>query len=329
MLKWWKKKNLFIQVAIGAVIGIIIGLVFGQQAGYLKPIGDIFIRFLQMLIVPLTFFVLIDGITNLPGMKSLKSIGGLTFLYYSLTTILAASIGIGVALIMNPGKNAQGLLTGGKEIEPQEFSFIDNMVEWVPNNIIAGMAETNMLQIIIVAVIIGVALLSLGEKVSGMKKLINEGAILMLKITDIIMMLAPIGILALLANLVGTTDTKILYESLHYVLTALIGLAILLFIVYPTMIKIFTKFKPLGFFKTISPALLVAAATSSSNSTLPASMRVSKQLGISDKIYGFTLPLGATINMDGLAVTFGVTGVFAANLYNIPITFSLIMQFVF
>lgn len=329
MLKWWKKKNLFIQVAMGAVIGIIIGLVFGQQAGYLKPIGDIFIRFLQMLIVPLTFFVLIDGITNLPGMKSLKSIGGLTFLYYSLTTILAASIGIGVALIMNPGKNAQGLLTGGKEIEPQEFSFIDNIVEWVPNNIIAGMAETNMLQIIIVAVIIGVALLSLGEKVSGMKKLINEGAILMLKITDIIMMLAPIGILALLANLVGTTDTKILYESLHYVLTALIGLAILLFIVYPTMIKIFTKFKPLGFFKTISPALLVAAATSSSNSTLPASMRLSKQLGISDKIYGFTLPLGATINMDGLAVTFGVTGVFAANLYNIPITFSLIMQFVF
>ncbi|MFF3102868.1 dicarboxylate/amino acid:cation symporter [Viridibacillus arvi] len=329
MLKWWKKKNLFIQVAMGAVIGIIIGLIFGQQAGYLKPIGDIFIRFLQMLIVPLTFFVLIDGITNLPGMKSLKSIGGLTFLYYSLTTILAASIGIGVALIMNPGKNAQGLLTGGKEIEPQEFSFIDNIVEWVPNNIIAGMAETNMLQIIIVAVIIGVALLSLGEKVSGMKKLINEGAILMLKITDIIMMLAPIGILALLANLVGTTDTKILYESLHYVLTALIGLAILLFIVYPTMIKIFTKFKPLGFFKTISPALLVAAATSSSNSTLPASMRVSKQLGISDKIYGFTLPLGATINMDGLAVTFGVTGVFAANLYNIPITFSLIMQFVF
>lgn len=329
MLKWWKKKNLFIQVAMGAVIGIIIGLVFGQQAVYLKPIGDIFIRFLQMLIVPLTFFVLIDGITNLPGMKSLKSIGGLTFLYYSLTTILAASIGIGVALIMNPGKNAQGLLTGGKEIEPQEFSFIDNIVEWVPNNIIAGMAETNMLQIIIVAVIIGVALLSLGEKVSGMKKLINEGAILMLKITDIIMMLAPIGILALLANLVGTTDTKILYESLHYVLTALIGLAILLFIVYPTMIKIFTKFKPLGFFKTISPALLVAAATSSSNSTLPASMRVSKQLGISDKIYGFTLPLGATINMDGLAVTFGVTGVFAANLYNIPITFSLIMQFVF
>lgn len=150
---------------------------------------------------------------------------------------------------MNPGKNAQGLLTGGKEIEPQEFSFIDNMVEWVPNNIIAGMAETNMLQIIIVAVIIGVALLSLGEKVSGMKKLINEGAILMLKITDIIMMLAPIGILALLANLVGTTDTKILYESLHYVLTALIGLAILLFIVYPTMIKIFTKFKPLGFLR--------------------------------------------------------------------------------
>ena len=326
---WWKKQNLFIQVAIGAAIGIIIGLIFGQNAGYLKPIGDIFIRLLQMLIVPLTFFVLIDGITNLPSMKSLRSIGGLTILYYSLTTIFAASIGIGVALLLNPGKGAQGLLTGDEVIEPEKFSFIDNIVEWVPNNIILGMAETNMLQIIIAAVIIGVALLSLGEKVSGLTKLINEGATLMLRITDIIMKVAPIGILALLANLVGTTDMKILYEALYYVLSCLIGLAILLLIVYPTLIKLFTQYKPLSFFKAISPALLVAAATSSSNATLPVSMDVSKKLGISDKIYGFTLPLGATINMDGLAVTFGVTGVFAANIYNIPITMTLILQFVF
>lgn len=329
MIAWWKKQSLIVQIAIGAVFGIAIGFLLGEQAGYLKPIGDIFIRLLQMLIVPLTFFVLIDGITNLPGMKSLRSIGGLAILYYSVTTILAASIGICIALLLNPGKGAKGLLSGDAVVEPEKFSFIQNIVEWIPNNIIASMAETSMLQIIIAAIFIGVALLGLGERAQGITKLINEGATLMLKITDMIMKIAPLGILALLANLIGTTDTKILYEAMLYVVSALIGLLILLFAVYPTLVKLFTNYSPVQFYRTVSPALLVAAATSSSNATLPASMRVSKQLGISDKIYGFTLPLGATINMDGLAVTFGVTGVFAANVYNIPITFSLICQFVF
>lgn len=326
---WWRRQHLFIQVAIGAVIGILIGLVFGQNAGYLSPIGDIFIRLLQMLIVPLTFLVLIDGITNLPGLKSLRSIGGLAILYYTLTTILAASIGIGVALLINPGKGASGLLTGDSKVELETFSFIDNLIEWFPNNIVLAMAETSMLQIIIAAIIIGVSLLSLGEKVSNINKLVSEGAMLMLRVTDLIMTLAPIGVMALLANMIGTTDTKILFEAIYYVMSALIGLAILLLIVYPLIIKFLTKYRPLIFFKAISPALLVAAATSSSNATLPVSMDVSKKLGISDKIYGFTLPLGATINMDGLAVTFGVTGVFAANLYGIPITLSLILQFIF
>ena len=326
---WWRRQHLFIQVAIGAVIGILIGLVFGQNAGYLSPIGDIFIRLLQMLIVPLTFLVLIDGITNLPGLRSLRSIGGLAILYYTLTTILAASIGIGVALLINPGKGASGLLTGDSKVEVETFSFIDNLIEWFPNNIVLAMAETSMLQIIIAAVIIGVSLLSLGEKVSNINKIVSEGALLMLRVTDLIMTLAPIGVMALLANMIGTTDTKILYEAIYYVMSALIGLAILLLVVYPLIIKFLTKYSPLSFFKAISPALLVAAATSSSNATLPVSMDVSKKLGISDKIYGFTLPLGATINMDGLAVTFGVTGVFAANLYGIPITLSLILQFIF
>jgi len=328
-LKWWKKQHLFVQFGIGAVLGIILGFTLGEQVKYIAPIGDIFIRLLQMLIVPLTFFVLIDGIINLPGVKSLRVIGGTTIIYYMITTVIASLIGITVALLMNPGKGVQGLLTNGEEVKPEEFSFIDNLIEWIPNNILLGMVEINMLQIIIAAIIIGVTMLSLGEKVSSLNKIVKEGATLMLAITDGIMKIAPLGVLALIAKLIGTTDIRIIYEALYYVLSALIGLAILLFIVYPTIIKFFTKFQPLSFLKGISSTLLLAAATSSSNATLPSSMNSAKKLGISDKVYGFTLPLGATINMDGLAVTFGVTGVFAANLYDIPITIPLILQFVF
>lgn len=328
-MEWWKRQHLFVQVAIGAVIGIILGVLLKENVSYVAPIGDIFIRLLQWLIVPLTFLVLIDGITTLPSIKSLRSIGGLTIIYYMTTTVIAASIGIGVALIMNPGKNVTGMLSGDEVIEPEAFSFIDNLVAWTPNNLFLSFVEMNMLQIIISAILVGTAILSLGDKVKNVRNFFHEGAVLMLKITDTIMYIAPLGVMALIAKLVGTTDLSVIYSALYYVLSAVIGLAILLFIVYPTFIKLFTKFSPLAFGKAISPALLLAAATSSSNATLPASMNVSKKLGISDKIYGFTLPLGATINMDGLAVTFGVTAIFAANLYDIPITFGLILQFVF
>ncbi|MDC3414775.1 dicarboxylate/amino acid:cation symporter [Terrihalobacillus insolitus] len=328
-MNWWRKQHLLVQVAIGGAIGIVLGLIFGENISHISPIGDIFIRLLEMLIVPLTFFVLIDGITNLPSIKSLRSIGGMTILYYATTTAIAAFLGICVALLINPGKGAEGILTGGKDIEPEEFSFVENLVNWVPSNIIQSMAETSMLQIIIAATIIGIALLSLGESTKRITKLVHEGSILMLKITDYIMKLAPLGILALIANLVGTTDLSILYESIYYVLSALLGLSILFFVVYPLLIKLLTNYSPIQFLKNVASALTVAAATSSSNATLPASMAVSKKQGISDKVYGFTLPLGATINMDGLAVTFGVTGVFAANLYGLPITIGLILQFIF
>ncbi|WP_432354411.1 dicarboxylate/amino acid:cation symporter [Sporosarcina sp. A2] len=326
---WWKKQHLFVQVAIGAVLGIVLGLILKENVVYIAPIGDIFISLLKWLIVPLTFLVLIDGITNLPSVKSLRSIGGITIIYYMTTTVIAASIGIGVALLMNPGKNSVGMLTDGEVVSPEEFNFIDNLISWTPNNLFGSFVEMNMLQIIIGAIIIGVALLSMGDKVKTVRLFFQEGAALMLKITDMIMYLAPLGVLALIAKLVGTTDMTIISSAMYYVMSALIGLAILLFVVYPTLIILFTKFKPLEFLRAISPALMLAAATSSSNATLPASMNVSKKLGISDKIYGFTLPLGATINMDGLAVTFGVTAIFAANLYDIPITFGLLVQFVF
>ncbi|BDH63025.1 proton/glutamate symporter [Lysinibacillus sp. PLM2] len=329
-MKWWFTRQLYIQIAICTIIGIAIGLIFGTNASILKPIGDIFIRLLQFLVVPLTFFCLIAGITKMEDMRSFRSVGGKIGLYFVATSLLATLVGVIIALILGPGKGTVGLLESTENVEPVEFSFINQVIGWFPTNIVQSMSETNMLQIIIAAIIIGVGLLALGDHASGLRKLANEGSDLMIKITEFLMYLSPYGILALVANMTGTLGTDLLAEVGIFIISDYLSLLIVLFIIYPLILKLFARKNPLGFYKKVSPVMLVAASTTSSNATLPVSMNVAKNsLGIPEKIYGFTLPLGATVNMDGMAVALGVISVFASNLYGIPITFSSIFQFVF
>lgn len=329
-MKWWLARPLYVQIFIGVVIGIILGIIFKEDIAVIKPIGDIFLSLLQFLVVPLTIFCLIAGILKMEDIRSLRQIGFRIGIYFIITGILATAVGILVAVILNPGKGTTGILEGTEEVETVEFSFMNQIVSWFPRNIVQAMAETNMLQIIIASLIIGIALLSLGNKVNGLKRLANEGSDLMIKITEFIMYLSPIGILALVANMVGTLGTDLLKEVGRFIIADYIGLLIVLGIVYPLIIKLLARRNPFVFYKKVSPSLLVAASTTSSNATLPVSMNIArKSLGIPEKVYGFTLPLGATVNMDGMAVGLGVISVFAANLYGLEITLSLILQFVF
>ncbi|WP_068985873.1 MULTISPECIES: dicarboxylate/amino acid:cation symporter [Lysinibacillus] len=329
-MKWWRNQKLYVKIFIGVLVGIVLGFVFGPKVAIIKPIGDIFIRLLQMLIVPLAFFSIVSGITKLEDIKMLKSIGGKIMIIYVLTTLLATIIGVVTALLISPGKGEVGLLGKTEAIDQEEFSFLDNIVQWFPSNVVQSMAETNMLQIIIFAVFVGVAIVLLGDKVNRIKELAHEGADLMIKIAEIVINFAPFGIMALIANVVGTLGFGVVIEVGRYVLSAFIGFLIILLVVYPIMLKVLGKTSPVFFYKQISPAMLVACSTTSSSATLPASMEVSKRgLKIPEHIYGFTLPLGATLNMNGLASTLGVLAVFAANLYGLPITFSMILQTAF
>ncbi|MCG7336116.1 dicarboxylate/amino acid:cation symporter [Sporosarcina sp. ACRSM] len=329
-MKWWFSRQLYIQIAIGVAIGIVLGLILGPKAAVIKPIGDIFLSLLQFLVVPLTFFCLIAGVTKMEDFKALRAVGSKIGIYFIVTGLLATAAGIVVALIINPGKGTTGLLSENANVEPVEFSFVDQILGWVPRNIVSAMAETNILQIIIAAIIIGLGLLALGDRVSGLRKLANEGSELMIKITEFVMYISPYGILALVADMIGTLGTDVLAEVGLFILADYVALLVVLGVVYPFIIKFWARKNPIGFYKKISPALLVAASTTSSNATLPVSMNVAKKnLGIPEKVYGFTLPLGATVNMDGMAVVLGVISVFAANLYGIPITFTLLVQFVF
>ncbi|WP_243526180.1 dicarboxylate/amino acid:cation symporter [Bacillus pseudomycoides] len=329
-MKWWRKQSLPIKILIGAFIGILLGVILGPKVVVLKAIGDIFIRLLQMIIVPLTFLSIVSGIAQLENPKMLKSIGGRIFVYYAITAVLATSLGVAIAVLINPGKGAEGLLEKGKSFKSEEFNFVDNITQWFPSNVIQAASETNMLQIIIFAIFVGIALILLGDQTKGIRKLAHEGSALMIKIAELVIGFAPYGIMALIANVVGTFGAEMLTAVVSYVVADYLSLLLILFIMYPIILKTIGKISPVHFYKQVSPAMLVAASTTSSSATLPVTMEVAqKRLHIPEKVAGFTIPLGATVNMNGLSAALGVLAVFALNVYGIPITFSLIVQTVF
>jgi len=329
-MKWWFRQKLYTQIFICIVVGIILGLVFGEKITVIQPIGDIFIRLLMMLIVPLTFLTLISGITKLDDVKSLRSLGGLTILYYALSSLVASAVGMSIALLLQPGKGVVIDLSKTPEMKFEEFSFIDNLVHWIPKNPIEALATANMLQIIAFAIIVGIALLAMGKKGERLVVLASDGAALMIRITEFVMKVAPYGILALVANMVASMGFDMLREVGRFILSQYLALLLFLVFLYPTLIRYLGKLNPLRFYRNIAPAMLVAASTTSSGATLPVSMRVAEEnLGAPEKVWGFTLPLGATVNMDGMAACIGCIAVFSCNLYDIPITAGRMFQFMF
>ncbi len=330
MLRWWFRLPLYTQIFAGIACGVLLGLVFGESISVIKPIGDIFIRLLMMLIVPLTFFTLISGLTKLEDLRSFRSLGGMIVLYYAASSLIAGGIGMASALILNPGKEAAGLLDTGAGIEISRFDPVENLVSWVPQNPVEALAEGNMLQIIVFSIITGIGLLALGKKGDRLIRLINDGADLMITVTGFVMKTAPYGILALVADMTASLGTEMLAEVGRFILADYIALLFLLAVFYPLVLRWLGRFPVRRFYRGAAPAMLVAAGTTSSGATLPVSMRVAKDnLGIPEKVWGFTLPLGATVNMNGMAAAIGAIAVFAANLYGITITAGLMAQFLF
>lgn len=329
-MNYWFKRPLWFKILVAIVIGIILGLTLGENTKYIKPIGTIFLRLLQMLIVPLTFFTIISGITKMEDLRSLRSVGGRVALLYIITSTLASAIGMFMALILKPGKNVAGLLSESAVGETQAYNFIDNMINWIPTNPFQAFVNAEMLQIIVFALFVGIAMLALGERVKKVREGFDQFADVMIKITDFVMQFAPYGILALMADMIANLGTDLLSAVGVFILTDYLALLVMLLFGYPLLLKFLGKINVLNFFKKISPAMLVAASTTSSAATLPVSMHVAgKELKIPEKIYGFSLPLGATVNMDGMATALGVISVFAANLNNLTITPAYMLQFIF
>lgn len=329
-MKWWFRQQLYVQILVAIVVGVALGLAFGDRVALIEPIGTIFIRLLKMLIVPLTFLTLISGITKLDSIHSLRSIGGLALLYYVLSSLVAGTVGVCVALLIQPGRGTVIDRAGEATNEIAQFDFIDQLVQWIPTNPFEALAAANMLQIIFFAIVVGIALLSMGSRGSRLVELADDGAELMLRVTQFVMRIAPYGILALVASLVASVGVDVLTDVGKFIVAQYLALAILMTVVDPTVLRFLARVSPLRFYRNVSPALLVAASTTSSAATLPVSMEVAeKNVGVPEKVWGFTLPLGATVNMNGMAACIGVIAVFSCNLYHIPITLGGVMQFLF
>ena len=203
---------------------------------------------------------------------------------------------------MQPGRGTTEFLDASAEVESVSYSFIDNIISWVPENIVQSMQEANMLQIIIFAIFLGVALLALGQKAELLIKVIDQGSEAMLKITEFVMAFSPIGIASLMATMVATISGSTMKEVLVFIVTDYVCAIIVLIVLYPVIIKTLAKLQPLRFMKKIVEPIIVAASTTSSAATLPVSIKTAQEkLGILENIYGFTLPLGNTCGMNGFS----------------------------
>ena len=338
----WFRLSLPKQIFIALIAGVGVGLLCKSMSEtspelvksiffYLKLVGDAFLRLLKMLIVPLVFFTLAAGVTRMESPTSLRKVGGFIVLFYVSTATLAAAIGLGFGMLLQPGVGAEGILGAAGNYKTPEggYSFLVNMVSWIPDNVVGAMATANMLQIIFFSIFVGVVLLVMKEKVPTVVNLVREAGEIMIKITEYVMLVAPYCIFSLIAILTATIGSKMLTEIMKFFVADYLGCLVVLLVMYPVLLKYF-KVPVLRFYKKIAPAMLIAASTTSSAATLPMSMSIAeKELGIPEPIYGFGLPLGNTANMNGMAVAIGVIAVFALGLHGQEVTFSSAVQIVY
>lgn len=315
-----KRMSLVTKIAIGLIAGVIVGLIFGKQAAVVKPLGDLFLRLIKMIIVPLVLSSLVVGTASLGDTRRLGRIGGKTILYYLSTTAVAVVIGLALALIIKPGLGL-GIPIPTTANVTKVPSVIDTLLAIIPTNPVQAFLDANMLQIISFAIFLGIAITVIGEKGQPLLKVFDSLAEAMYRVTGMVMEVAPFGVFGLIAPIVGTYGPQVLLPLLKLIIVVGVGCILHAIVVYSSLVSVIAKMSPVKFFRGGIEAILVAFSTCSSSGTLPVSMRCAEEkLGVSPKICSFTLPLGATVNMDGSALYQGVCALFIAQVYGIDLS---------
>ncbi|AUD60667.1 sodium:dicarboxylate symporter [Shewanella sp. Pdp11] len=326
------KLGLTSKILIGMGTGIVLGLILRNAfpesdivkdyitEGFLHVIGTIFISSLKMLVVPLVFISLVCGTCSLSEPSKLGRLGGKTLAFYLFTTAIALVVAIVSAVLIHPG-NASLASEKMEYIAKEAPSLSSVIINIVPTNPMQALSEGNMLQIIIFAVIFGFAIAHIGERGKRVAALFEDLNEVIMRVVTLIMQLAPYGVFALMAKLALTLGLETFGSVVKYFFVVLGVLLVHAFIVYPTLLKLFSGLNPFIFIRKMRDVQLFAFSTASSNATLPITIEASEhRLGVDNKIAAFTLPLGATINMDGTAIMQGVATVFIAQVFGIELS---------
>ncbi len=313
--------KLHTKIFIGLIAGIIVGIIVGPSIAIIKPIGDLFIRMIRMIIVPLVLSSLVVGAASIGDIKTLGRIGGKTIGFYLVTTALAVIIGLILGNILMPGVGLELKVENPevKDVTPPTIG--ETLINLVPKNPVAAMANGDMLQIIVFALFLGIAMTLVGDKGKTVLDFFDSFAEIMYKLTGVIMQFAPYAVFALIAPIVGKYGLSVIMPLIKVILAVYVGCILHWIIVYSPMVRIFGKMNPITFFRNIAPAQLYAFSTCSSSGTLPLTMECARENNrVSNKIASFVLPLGATINMDGTALYQGVCALFIAQVYGIDLS---------
>lgn len=322
MLRAWFKIALWKRILLALVLGVIVGSLWGEGAVSIKWIGDLFVRLISMVVVPLVFFTLVSGVIAMGDPKKLGSLGIMTLGLYMLTTMFAISIGLILAVVLQPGVGVD-LSSAVPGVLQEAIPLSERLMGIVPSNPMAALAEGNILAIIFFALLVGIGGLIVGEKAKPVADLVNATSEIMLRITGWVMEVAPFGVFALIAWVSGTQGVLALLDVMRLAAAVLLGCILHVFLVHGGIMRFMLKLSPYKFFRGASDAMLVAFSTSSSSATLPVSMAVAERnLGIKPVVATTVLPLGATINMDGTALYVGIVSVFAAQAFGIELAFA-------
>lgn len=336
MAKTEKKKiglttRIFISLLLGAILGIVLHYcVLPNDTvqsilvdGVFYVVGQGFLRLMQMLVVPLVLCSLVCGASAIGDTKTLGKVGVRTVVFYIITTALAVAVALTVARIINPGMgmDLNALQTTETQIATTQTSMVDTLLDIIPKNPIESLATGNMLQIIVFAIIVGIILAKLGDKTQIVHNLFQQGNDIMMEMTMMVMSLAPIGVFCLIARTFSGMGFDAFQPLIKYMFAVMLALVIQCLGVYQILLKLFTGLNPIRFIKKFLPVMGFAFSTATSNATIPLSIdTLERKMGVSRRISSFTIPLGATINMDGTSIMQGVAVVFIAQAYGIVLT---------
>lgn len=319
--------QIFIALLFAIVAGLLMQNVSDFANDYIKPFGTIFLNLVKFIVCPIVLFSIMAGIVSMRDIKKVGAIGGITVVYYFFTTALAITIGLFIANLFKG--NFPVLATESLSYDaPEATSGMEVLVNIFPSNFLLPISDANMLQVIVMAILIGFAVILLGERaekaIDGIN-LLNE---IFMKCMEMILKLSPIGVFCLLCPVVAANGPSVIGSLAKVLLAAYLCYFLHAIIVYSFTVSTMGNMNPVKFFKGMLPAIMFAFSSASSVGTLPLNMECTQKLGASKEVSSFVLPLGATINMDGTAIYQGVCAIFIASCYGIDLTFSQMLTIV-